>query len=74
MRRILLFLTIAAAIAWAAPVVRAADGKLHLLWLGNAAWRITTPGGKIIVIDPWLTTDPQTPPNTRTWTRSARWT
>ena len=34
-----------------------------MLWLGQAAWRITTPGGKIIVIDPWLTTNPKTPPD-----------
>lgn len=61
MRRILLFLALAAAVAWGAPTVRAADGKLHLLWLGNSAWRITSPGGKIIVIDPWLTQNPSTP-------------
>ena len=62
MRRILLFLALAASVAWGAPAVRAAGGKLHLLWLGNSAWRITTPGGKIIVIDPWLTQNPSTPP------------
>jgi L-ascorbate metabolism protein UlaG (beta-lactamase superfamily) len=36
-------------------------GKAELLWLGQAAWRITTPGGKVIVIDPWLTENPKTP-------------
>jgi L-ascorbate metabolism protein UlaG (beta-lactamase superfamily) len=30
-------------------------------WLGQAATRITTPGGKVIVIDPWLTSNPRTP-------------
>jgi L-ascorbate metabolism protein UlaG (beta-lactamase superfamily) len=51
-----------------APVVRAmpvaapaAAGKTEVLWLGQATTRITTPGGKVIVIDPWLTTNPKTP-------------
>jgi L-ascorbate metabolism protein UlaG (beta-lactamase superfamily) len=37
-------------------------GKIEVLWLGQFAMRITTPGGKVIVIDPWLTTNPKTPP------------
>jgi L-ascorbate metabolism protein UlaG (beta-lactamase superfamily) len=40
-----------------------AAGKAEVLWLGQAAVRITTPGGKVIVIDPWLTTNPKTPAN-----------
>lgn len=32
-----------------------------LVWLGQSAFRITTPGGKVIVTDPWLRTDPKTP-------------
>ena len=39
----------------------AEPGKTEVLWLGQAATRITTPGGKVIVIDPWLTTNPKTP-------------
>ncbi len=38
-----------------------AHGKTEVLWLGQAATRITTPGGKVIMIDPWLTTNPKTP-------------
>ena len=38
-----------------------AQGKVEVLWLGQAAFRITTPGGKVIVIDPWLKTNPKTP-------------
>ena len=38
-----------------------AAGKAEVLWLGQATMRITTPGGKVIVIDPWLTTNPKTP-------------
>ena len=37
------------------------DGKTHLLWLGQSCFRITTPAGKVIVIDPWLKTNPKTP-------------
>ena len=36
-------------------------GKTEVLWLGQATTRITTPGGKVIVIDPWLKTNPKTP-------------
>mgnify|MGYP000278814608 FL=1 len=31
-------------------------------WLGQSAFRITTPQGKVIVIDPWLRANPLTPP------------
>ena len=40
-----------------APVM----GKTELLWLGQAGFRIKTPGGKIIIIDPWVTGGPKTP-------------
>lgn len=32
-----------------------------LTWLGHSAFRITTPGGKVIVIDPWILSNPVTP-------------
>lgn len=38
-----------------------AAGKTEVLWLGQASVRITTPGGKVIMIDPWLTSNPKTP-------------
>jgi glyoxylase-like metal-dependent hydrolase (beta-lactamase superfamily II) len=38
------------------------DGKTEVLWLGQSAFRITTPGGKVIVTDPWLKPNPLTPP------------
>ncbi len=45
-----------------APLVAsAADNKIEVLWLGQSAMRITTPGGKVIVIDPFLTKNPKTP-------------
>lgn len=40
----------------------AASGKVELTWLGQSAFKITTPGGKVIVTDPWLRTNPLTPP------------
>jgi L-ascorbate metabolism protein UlaG (beta-lactamase superfamily) len=36
-------------------------GKVTVQWLGQSATKITTPGGKVIVIDPWLTSNPKTP-------------
>jgi len=38
-----------------------AQGKTEVLWLGQAAFKITTPGGKVIVIDPFITNNPKTP-------------
>ncbi len=32
-----------------------ADGKTKLTWYGHAAFRIETPSGKSILIDPWIT-------------------
>ncbi|MDE1982786.1 MAG: MBL fold metallo-hydrolase, partial [Betaproteobacteria bacterium] len=36
-------------------------GKTEVLWLGQSATRITTPGGKVILVDPFLTKNPKTP-------------
>lgn len=41
----------------------AQNGKTEVLWLGQSATRITTPGSKVIVVDPWLVTNPKTPAN-----------
>lgn len=40
----------------------AQSGKTEVLWLGQAAFRITSPGGKVIMIDPFLRKNPKTPP------------
>ena len=32
-----------------------AAGKTQLHWYGQAAWKITTPSGGVILVDPWLT-------------------
>ena len=46
-----------------AQTTPAANGKTEMLWLGQAGFRIKSPGGKIIVIDPWLKGGPKTPAN-----------
>jgi L-ascorbate metabolism protein UlaG (beta-lactamase superfamily) len=33
----------------------------RLTWLGHAAFRIDTPSGKVILIDPWMQTNPMCP-------------
>ena len=40
----------------------AQSGKVVVQRLGHAAMKITTPGGKVIVIDPFLINNPMTPP------------
>jgi L-ascorbate metabolism protein UlaG (beta-lactamase superfamily) len=52
---------LAAAIVPLAGPAFAQGGKVEVLWLGQSATRITTPGGKVIVIDPFLTKNPKTP-------------
>jgi L-ascorbate metabolism protein UlaG (beta-lactamase superfamily) len=39
-----------------------AGGKAELQWFAQSAFKLTTPGGKVIMIDPWLTANPKTPP------------
>jgi L-ascorbate metabolism protein UlaG (beta-lactamase superfamily) len=39
-----------------------APGATSLIWLGQSAFKITSPQGKVIVTDPWLTPNPLTPP------------
>ena len=51
----------AAALVCTPSQAQTASGKTELLWLGQAGFRITSPGGKTIVIDPWLTGGPKTP-------------
>jgi len=45
----------------AASAAIAQGSKVEVLWLGQSAFRITTPGGKVIVTDPWLLKNPLTP-------------
>lgn len=45
----------------AAASAAAQSGKTEVMWLGQSTFRITTPGGKVIVTDPWLRPNPITP-------------
>jgi len=49
------------ALALALPALAQDAAKVKVQWLGQAAFKITTVGGKVIVIDPWLQTNPKTP-------------
>jgi L-ascorbate metabolism protein UlaG (beta-lactamase superfamily) len=40
---------------------QAGEEKTELLWLGQAVFRINTPSGKVILIDPFITQNPKTP-------------
>jgi L-ascorbate metabolism protein UlaG (beta-lactamase superfamily) len=46
----------------AAGAASAQTGKIEVQWLGQAATKITTLSGKVIVIDPFLINNPKTPP------------
>jgi L-ascorbate metabolism protein UlaG (beta-lactamase superfamily) len=51
-----LTLTLAVDSAWAQT------NKAEVHWLGQSATKITSPSGKVIMIDPFLTHNPKTPP------------
>ena len=56
-----LLTALALAFAAAASPASAQGGKLEVLWLGQSVFRITSPTGKVIVIDPFLINNPATP-------------
>ena len=54
-------LIVALAVALSSSVLLAQSGKVEVHWLGQSAFKIITPTGKVIVIDPFLTQNPKTP-------------
>lgn len=62
LRRVLTLVSISMSLLGAPPMVSAENGKVDLLWLGHSAVRISSPGGKTIVVDPFITANPKTPP------------
>lgn len=52
--------------AFAATAQNKVENKTQVQWLGQSTFKITTPGGKVIVVDPWLTSNPKTPPAYKT--------
>jgi L-ascorbate metabolism protein UlaG (beta-lactamase superfamily) len=63
MNRILMRLvaTFALAVGLVAAANAQTTGKVGVLWLGQSAFKLTSPTGKVIVIDPYLTLNPKTP-------------
>ncbi len=55
-------LVVLVALVLASGPLGAQSGKIEVLWMGQAATRITSVSGKVIVIDPFLTQNPKTPP------------
>lgn len=41
--------------AFLLPGLAMAAGKTELTWYGHAAFKLTTPSGKVLLIDPWIT-------------------
>src|SRR4051794_19611061 len=39
------------------------DNGVRLTWVGHATWILETPGGKRVLIDPWVTGNPVVPEN-----------
>lgn len=56
-----MFAAIAAVTLAVAPALAPAAADVRLQWFGQAAFKLTTPGGKVIVIDPFITQNPVTP-------------
>jgi L-ascorbate metabolism protein UlaG (beta-lactamase superfamily) len=54
-------IVVALSLSLSAPLLLAQSGKVEVLWLGQATFKITTPGGKVIVTDPFLSGNPKTP-------------
>jgi L-ascorbate metabolism protein UlaG (beta-lactamase superfamily) len=54
-------LLVALAVALSSSILLAQSGKVEVHWLGQAAFKLTTPTGKVIVLDPFLTQNPKTP-------------
>ena len=57
-----LALAVAGCAASPPPAPSTQGEKIKVQWLGQSAFKITTAGGKVIVIDPYLTANPKTPP------------
>ena len=57
----LLILSPGLSLAQSPSAATSAEAKTEVLWLGQASFRIKSPGGKTIVVDPWLSGGPKTP-------------
>ncbi|MFO1305286.1 MAG: metal-dependent hydrolase [Burkholderiales bacterium] len=53
--------TLIVALAMLAVAAAASAQQVEVLWLGHSTYRITTPTGKVIVVDPFFRKNPRTP-------------
>ena len=53
-------------VAWSTFYAQAQTSSVKVQWLGQAAFKITSPEGKVIITDPWLKANPLTPPEFKT--------
>jgi L-ascorbate metabolism protein UlaG (beta-lactamase superfamily) len=53
-RRLLAVLAITVLCLIAVPLIASAEGTTEIAWLGHAAFKIATPSGKVLLIDPWV--------------------
>ena len=62
-------------LAFQAAAPAQAEGKISVKWLGHAAFEITSPGGTVILIDPFIMKNPKTPKRKRAKAKSEvrRW-
>ena len=51
---------VTATVLWLGSAAVGAE-QIEVLWLGHSAFRITSPTGKVIVVDPYLKKNPRTP-------------
>jgi L-ascorbate metabolism protein UlaG (beta-lactamase superfamily) len=58
---VMLFASLAMTLCTTSATAQTAAGKTEVLWLGQASFRIKSPTGKNIVVDPWITGGPKTP-------------
>ncbi|MGQ0675755.1 MAG: metal-dependent hydrolase [Rhodospirillales bacterium] len=49
-----------------------APAKVQLQWYGQAAFKITTPGGKVVMIDPFIAKNPKTPAALKDLTKTGK--
>ena len=61
MRRIIFRVLLSALVTMLFTVLSVTAEATELQWFGQSAFKITTPGGKIILVDPFITKNPKTP-------------
>ena len=66
MKRTVLIRWLLAALVLASPLANAQQAKVEVRWLSHAAFRIVSPGGKVIVIDPAMSAFATTPAQYKT--------